>query len=339
MLWAKLEVMSTHNITIAVNNAALHPEAMHLAAATGLPVTDLSGAEPAEVARRCEQAFAILIDAHFATHLPPAVLRRPNCFELGQQRGAYDVPDQSGQLLRALGALRTPKDHERGRVIGVVGASGGVGASTFAAACARAAAPSTLVDGHAHSGGLDLLLGIEEEIGARWGEIAIGEGAVAREDVRRALPATPDGVAVMTCSREVAGAGLGSFGSAEDLEALVEVLGAGGVTVVDAPCAQLPARVDVVAILVAPQVRAVSAAAQLVAECERAGLRHVLVVRDIGWAGIGVDEIAAIAGSRVVATIGQIRGLTKRVEQRGLPQRLPAGLAKAAKAVLEEVAS
>ncbi|OIR44871.1 hypothetical protein BJP07_05170 [Corynebacterium sp. NML130628] len=326
-------------MTIAVKDAALHPEAMHLAAATGLPVTDLSGAEPAEVARRCEQAFAILIDAHFATHLPPAVLRRPNCFELGQQRGAYDVPDQSGQLLRALGALRTPKDHERGRVIGVVGASGGVGASTFAAVCARAAAPSTLVDGHAHSGGLDLLLGIEEEIGARWGEIAIGEGAVAREDVRRALPATPYGVAVMTCSREVAGAGLGSCVAAEELEALVEVLGTGGVTVVDAPCAQLPARVDVVAILVAPQVRAVSAAAQLVAECERAGLRHVLVVRDIGWAGIGVDEIAAIAGSRVVATIGQVRGLTKRVEQRGLPSRLPTGLAKAAKAVLEEVAS
>ena len=235
---------------------------------------------------------------------------------------------------RQLGALRTPK--ERGRVIGVVGASGGVGASTFAAACARAAAPSTLVDGHAHSGGLDLLLGIEEEIGARWGEIAIGEGAVAREDVRRALPATPDGVAVMTCSREVSGAGLGA--GVDELEALVEVLGTGGVTVVDAPCAQLPARCDVVAILVAPQVRAVSAAAQLVAECERAGLRHVLVVRDIGWAGIGVDEIAAIAGSRVVATIGQVRGLTKRVEQRGLPQRLPTGLAKAAKAVLEEVA-
>ena len=326
-----LEAMSTHNITIAVSDAALHPEAMHLAAATGMPVTDLSSAEPAEVARRCEQAFAILIDAHFATHLPPAVLRRPNCFELGQQRGAYDVPDQSGQLLRALGALRTPK--ERGRVIGVVGASGGVGASTFAAACARAAAPSTLVDGHAHSGGLDLLLGIEEEIGARWGEIAIG---VAREDVRRALPATPDGVAVMTCSREVSGAGLGD--GVDELEALVEVLGTGGVTVVDAPCSQLPARCDVVAILVAPQVRAVSAAAQLVAECERAGLRHVLVVRDIGWAGIGVDEIAAIAGSRVVATIGQVRGLTKRVEQRGLPQRLPTGLAKAAKAVLEEVA-
>lgn len=334
MAWVMLEAMSTHNITIAVNDAALHPEAMHLAAATGMPVTDLSGTEPAEVARRCEQAFAILIDAHFATHLPPAVLRRPNCFELGQQRGAYDVPDQSGQLLRALGALRTPK--ERGRVIGVVGASGGVGASTFAAACARAAAPSTLVDGHAHSGGLDLLLGIEEEIGARWGEIAIGEGAVAREDVRRALPATPDGVAVMTCSREVSGAGLGA--GVDELEALVEVLGTGGVTVVDAPCAQLPARCDVVAILVAPQVRAVSAAAQLVAECERAGLRHVLVVRDIGWAGIGVDEIAAIAGSRVVATIGQVRGLTKRVEQRGLPQRLPTGLAKAAKAVLEEVA-
>ena len=74
-----LEAMSTHNITIAVSDAALHPEAMHLAAATGMPVTDLSSAEPAEVVRRCEQAFAILIDAHFATHLPPAVLRRPNC--------------------------------------------------------------------------------------------------------------------------------------------------------------------------------------------------------------------------------------------------------------------
>ena len=61
-------------------------------------------------------------------------------------------------------------------VLAVVGGSGGVGASTFAAALATAAAPATLIDLDPVSGGIDVLLGIEDVPGARWSGLRLEGG-------------------------------------------------------------------------------------------------------------------------------------------------------------------
>jgi hypothetical protein len=61
-------------------------------------------------------------------------------------------------------------------VIGVLGGSGGVGASTFAAALALAAPAGVLLDVDPLGGGIDVLLGVEHEPGARWSGVRVGGG-------------------------------------------------------------------------------------------------------------------------------------------------------------------
>jgi len=60
----------------------------------------------------------------------------------------------------------------------VLGGSGGVGASTFAAVLAECAAPATLIDCDPVSGGLDVLLEIELRPGARWSGLRVDGGTL-----------------------------------------------------------------------------------------------------------------------------------------------------------------
>src|SRR5690349_916184 len=65
---------------------------------------------------------------------------------------------------------------DMGLVLGVVGGSGGVGASSFAAVLAATAGRSLLVDLDVAGGGLDVVLGIEAEAGARWSGLHLAGG-------------------------------------------------------------------------------------------------------------------------------------------------------------------
>lgn len=79
-----------------------------------------------------------------------------------------------------------------GRVIGVVGACGGAGASVVAACVAhgllRSGERTTLVDLDAHGPGTDLLLGTDGVRGARWPDLAEARGEVEGTGVVAALP-------------------------------------------------------------------------------------------------------------------------------------------------------
>jgi MinD-like ATPase involved in chromosome partitioning or flagellar assembly len=61
-------------------------------------------------------------------------------------------------------------------VIGVVGGSGGVGASSFAAVVAAVAGGALLVDLDVAGGGIDVTLGIESVPGARWSGLRLAGG-------------------------------------------------------------------------------------------------------------------------------------------------------------------
>jgi MinD superfamily P-loop ATPase len=73
-------------------------------------------------------------------------------------------------------------------VVGVLGGSGGVGASSFAAALAAAAGPSLLADLDVAGGGLDVLLGIETAPGARWSGLRVAGGSLAPATLLGGLP-------------------------------------------------------------------------------------------------------------------------------------------------------
>ncbi|SDS60433.1 septum site-determining protein Ssd [Corynebacterium timonense] len=340
----------TEPLLIAIDDPLVHPEAVHIAAATGRPVIDADG--PDALRRHYARAHAVFLDAaHSAAlqTLPP----RPGVFLLGSDvetiaaqhaaspgvEGAFVVPAQAGDLLRAVGALRTaaPSPHGREAVIAVLGAAGGVGASTLGAAICRAAPRELepmLVDAHRYSGGLDLLLGIEEEIGARWGEIVLGDGSVNRADVRRALPSTRDGIAVLTHARTTINDPSGA--DKHEIERLVAATSGAGLTVVDSPVRLMPARCDLAVVLTPAEVRGAAAAARIVAECSAASTPAALVVRHRGWSSLESGEIARIARAEVIAQIQHAPRLPRAVEVEGLPQRLPRTLAAAARAVLEE---
>lgn len=112
-----------------------------------------------------------------------------------------------------------------GGVTAVVGAVGGVGASTVAALLARERAVDgrrvVLVDLDLGHGGIDVLLGLERATGARWPELAGARGTLAPDDLDGLLPRWR-GVEVLSAGRAafeggsgavaVAGAGAGGDG-------------------------------------------------------------------------------------------------------------------------------
>jgi MinD-like ATPase involved in chromosome partitioning or flagellar assembly len=123
----------------------------------------------------------------------------------------------------------------RGTLLVVVGASGGVGASTLAAAIAvRAAAadvPVALVDGCPLSGGLDVVLGAEQEGGIRWNDLHRLVGSADGRALLARLPAA-EGVRVLSFARD------GSQPAPEVAQAVVSaLLDECGLVVVDASSA------------------------------------------------------------------------------------------------------
>jgi secretion/DNA translocation related CpaE-like protein len=90
------------------------------------------------------------------------------------------------------------------RIIGVVGGSGGVGASVLSAAVAVRAAQAGLraacVDGDRLGGGLDVTFGIEQEHGVRWPDLAGARGRIDGPELLRRLPSV-DAVRVLSFDR------------------------------------------------------------------------------------------------------------------------------------------
>lgn len=366
----------TAPVVVAVGDALLHPEAMHLAAVTGRPVIDVR--EPAETARHIARAFAVLIDDTFLADLTPpgeaAAAAHPGMFRIGANTGmegveqliaesafvreSFMLPAEAASLLKALGelALRTPRSAGSSTVAGAgvvltfIGAAGGAGTSTLAAAVARTLAGKVasgsgdgldpvLVDGQRYSGGLDLLLGVEDSVGARWDDIQIGDGNVERGTFVRALPRTTDGIAVLTHSRSILPAQIEDV-SDEDaaLERAVAVLGTGGVTVVDTSPGGQMMRSDHTFIVTPAEVRAAASAALIAAQCRANSVPASVVLRHRAWSGISADDMAHVTKAEVIAEIPTLRSLTKDTELSGLPGRLPKGLAAAAEAIIGAVA-
>ena len=139
------------------------------------------------------------------------------------------VPENARWLSGAIADLiRRPAG--AGPMICVVGASGGVGASTIAAALAFVAARqgerSALIDTDCRGGGLDLLVGAERFDGWRWPQLARARGHLG--EVSSQLPCV-DGMDVLSMGRgEHAALG------AEQLRAVLESVRHGhDATVVD----------------------------------------------------------------------------------------------------------
>ncbi|WP_296202478.1 septum site-determining protein Ssd [uncultured Corynebacterium sp.] len=345
----------TDFILIAVTDPLLIPEAQHAAAAASAEVRH--AVDPREISRLAAQARAVVVDETTAAHVASLRGRAPAYF-VGNEPGplnyeaalnchaeaAFILPAESRQLLETLGeVMRGPEEATAEHcLVAVVGAGGGAGASLLAAALARTAGQHradgavTLVDAGEFSGGLDLLLGLEQQPGARWPELRLGQGAIAGHELRAALPTTADGVAVLSAARSAVADPFRLELPA--VEAASEsVRGQAGISIFDCDWHLLPRQAQHVVVLAAAEVRSTAVAAQLVARLAADNRRCHLVVRDRGWSGLGLGEVEKICHADAVAQVPTSKKLAAAVEMGGLPQRLPRAIEATCRQILQAV--
>lgn len=335
-------------VVVAVGDPLVHPEVMHAVAATGHAIVDVK--EPAQLARLAGRARAVVVDKLMAQQLEqqldhPAVVfvagdPGPIDWQAALRAGAREavvVPAQAAELLRMLGRSEAPEPHGA-LSIGVLGAVGGSGVSVFAAALAKENdAATVLIDATMNSGGLDLLLGTEGHRGARWNDLNLAGGKVNASDLLAALPGDQR-VKVLTVQRSkgalVAPDANSVCGALDTLQ--------GHDVVVDLSIA-LPGFMEVVAaleslaIVIPAELRAVSAAAGLVARVRSEARDTALlgVVRHRSWSGLSAEEIASIVDLEVVAEVPTQRGIAKQLDMTGLG-KVPRSLRGPARLVLAE---
>lgn len=367
-------------LLLAISDAVLHPEVSHIAAATGCEVFEST--DPAEILRLLPRAEALIIDAASANELHAharshgvEIPSRQRIFHVTSEPGPIDyrsalrchaeeaflLPSQAPELLAALGKHRLAQS--RGRVaqqnqcVAISGAVGGSGVSTLSAAVARTAAAETryqhisLLDAVEYSGGLDLLLGIEDTPGIRWPDLSLGEGHIDYAALDQAIPhSSYDHIGVLSQARSsIAGAAqlkeqvpsirrvIHAIREAESTALGVldcpSILGQA-----DNPLAQLIAEEAQLLVLVVPaEIRAVAAAAGRLAELTSSGIHPLLVLRHRSWSGLGRKEVEDILQAEVLVELGHIQRLSKTTELQGLPQALPKPLVHASRSILAQL--
>ena len=336
-------------VVIAVCDPLVHPEAIHIAAATVRQVVEVSTAE--ELARHHHAAFAILVDeqgAQFLLERPQprrdkvflvAADQTPVNFELAMKihaEQAYALPAEAASLLTDLG--RDTRSEE-GLVVGVTGCVGGCGVSTFAGALGvqlAQRAPSTVVDTDP-SGGMDLILGVEEEPGPRWDELDFNQGDLATADVRAVLP-----TAAASCVSHRRDRGAGPPPSTDTILGALRTLREEGYTVVDLPRADaldpdIVAAVDHLVVIIPREVRGVCAVAAQLPQLRRTHVPLSFVTISRTWASLSTAEVESVAGINVSADVRCSTAVAKQLEQGGLRGRCPRVLARAVEDICTDV--
>ena len=284
---------------------------------------DLARASP----QRREAVFVVLTGPQPDPAFPVALA-------LGAESVA-DLPRSEGWVVERLTDV-VDTGPARGLTVGVIGGSGGSGATTFACAMAQIAArsgPSVVIDLDPLGPGVDRVLGLDLVDGVRWEALGHTAGRLSARALRDSLP-RHDGVAALTWYAGPRPRTLQAFAVREALSAARR---GHDTVVVDLPRAsdtladEVVSRCDQVLVTVAATVAGVAAA---VRTCGRfpdpGGLG--LVVR-----GTTVDEdaVARLVGAPLVVRMGDQRGLAESIDLGLGPVRSRRGpLGRAAAAAL-----
>ena len=227
-----------------------------------------------------------------------------------------------------------------GLTVGVIGGSGGAGATIFACALGQAAAsagPAVVVDLDPLGPGVDRVLGLEERAGVRWSDLAQTTGRLGSRALREALPRRGD-LGVLAGRGDARGEPMP--GPAAVREVLAAAARGHHRVVLDLPRAEraheLIGRCDELVVLAAPTITGIASAARLVDGLVRAGIdvtRAGLVVRG---AGAEPELVARSVGLPLRAAMADQRGLDEAIDLGLGPLRSRRGpLARASAEVLD----
>ncbi|WP_374071590.1 septum site-determining protein Ssd [Corynebacterium belfantii] len=316
-------------VLVAVANPTVHPEALHIVAATGRECIDTT--DPREISRHAHRVAAVLVDATTAPHmasLPPNTRVMyleaepgPIDYEKAMKSGAelaVIVPAQSPELLKALGRRDVAPRAGKYPVIAVIGAAGGAGTSTLCAVLAADYREALLIDTEHFSGGIDLLLGKEDDPGIRWDDVPDSGEKVPASELLASLPCMEPNVRILAATRDSV-----TVVAEQQLRGVVESVRGTCPIIIDVQrhhvllesCVDLA---DLVVLLIPAEIRSVAAAAQLVPWLRRRKVDVVGVLRERAWASVDREEVARVTGVDIVATVPTIKGLPREVELGGM---------------------
>lgn len=205
--------------------------------------------------------------------------------------------------------------HAAGLVVGVLGGSGGAGATTFAAALAQVGASrgaSLLVDSDPLGPGLGRVLGLEDVEGVTWVELGTTAGRLGARALREALPHAG--------SLGLLGWPPGGGDGLPAAETVREVLAAArrghDLVVVDLPrspsdgAAALHAACDVALLVVRATVTGVASAGRLLGQLESRDRLHVVVRGRTAEP----EAVGHALGLPVLAAMPEQRGLAASID-------------------------
>lgn len=274
---------------------------------------------------------------------PPALWKQ--AMEIGAER-VITLPGAEPWLVNALADAMEGPASNAGKVLAVLGARGGAGASVFSVAVGltalKAGDDTLLIDCDPRGGGLDVVLGAETEAGLRWPDMHLSAGRVATKSLHSQLPTKRRGKAHLTL---LSGARRGEGPAPDAVAAIVEAgRRAGEVVVCDVPRQLEPAawaaidRADLTVIVTPAELRAAITAHQLAEELTTRGATPQLIVRGPSPGGLRPDEIAATAGIPLLTSMRPEPQLAQSLDRGDFHPRARGPLAHAARTTLTELA-
>jgi secretion/DNA translocation related CpaE-like protein len=230
------------------------------------------------------------------------------------------LPDAREWLLQNL----TPTKAKQSLVIGVLGASGGVGTSLLASCLAGQFAVSNqvvLVETNSCSGGLDVLWGIEEQSGSRWPELITSAGKILAADVIKSLPSVGQ-VSILSSDSQNAELPKNLTSQIQDLTNSTQVI------VIDLPSCEssdfrkLLELCSEIIITVGSTIRSTNAVNQLLQKFPELTSAKI-VIRTLPGTGLESLSIAKTLGLPLIGQIPTDHKITEYLEQGISPSQLP----------------
>jgi secretion/DNA translocation related CpaE-like protein len=307
-------------------------------------------------------ASMVVVGVDFAARVAALLLpRRTEVYLVGVANAGHELSRWSVQLgaavvilpeaatwFAAAMATAAGRSSKGGRLIALVGGTGGVGCSTLAAGLAIVAARTgrrtLLLDCDPLGGGIDLLVGAERIDGWRWPRLAFASGELG--DVAGQLPQI-DGLDVLAMARSSSPLGVappGEPGQVSMATVLASVERSHDLVVADLPraqneaCREVLLRADDVVLVVPATVRGVAASRRLGTDLVRTGRHPVVLVRESRVSRISPNAVAGGLGLSLLGVIGDEPALRLSAERGDPPARSSRSpLARRCRTILQQL--